>query len=327
MTDPMPAGPSAELQGAEVQALGHEESSRAERWRAKAEQASKRYQERAQTQPLFGLPLSFAAQYVARQGILLASAIAFRMFLWLLPLALLVAGILSGLARSDSRSIESASKQAGLTGAASQQVVTALRDGNRSWVIAVITGGFLFLWTTRTLMRTLTVANAHAWAAPVPRPKQKDVLITTLIFAGAILVLFACVAGLHKVVHAFAGGILLGFLGQGAIISAFWMLVIRRLPDRRTSWLDLIPGALLFGFGISLLSVVGRIYLPPRFAHSSAVYGSLGIASVMLIWMLLIGQLVVSAALANSVWTDYRKDRGSQGNSRSVGEGGRLADL
>ena len=287
---------------------GHLDSGRAARLRLRAEQASERYRQHAQTRPLLGLPLSFAAQYVARQGMLLASAIAFRLFLWLLPLALVVAGILAGFASGGSASLESASKSAGLTGAASQQVVTALREANRSWVIAVITGLVLFLWTTRTLMRTLTVANAHAWRASVPKARQKDVLITTLVFAAACVALFACTAGLQKLVDAFSGGIVVGFLGQGLVVSSFWLLVESRLPDRRRSWRDLIPGALIFGFGLSVLSVVGRIYLPPRFAHSSAVYGSLGIASVMLIWMLLVAQLVVSAAFINSVWTDYRQD-------------------
>jgi hypothetical protein len=32
----------------------------------------------------------------------------------------------------------------------------------------------------------------------------------------------------------------------------------------------------------------------------------------MLAWLLLIGQLIVSAALANSIWSDYRTDRRQQ---------------
>ena len=73
-----------------------EQPGRIDRWRARAADAGNRYQERAQTQPLLGLPLAFLAQYAARQGVLLASAAAFRLFLWLLPLALLVAGVLAG---------------------------------------------------------------------------------------------------------------------------------------------------------------------------------------------------------------------------------------
>jgi uncharacterized BrkB/YihY/UPF0761 family membrane protein len=286
-----------------------EDIGRVARLRARAEDASEKYQKRAQTQPLLGLPLTFIAQYTARQGILLASAVAFRLFLWLLPLALLAAGILAAVAPTSGRDIASASKSAGLTGAASQQVVTALREGHRSWVVAVITGAVLFLWATRTLMRSLTIATAHAWGAKIPKPRQRDVLVTTLVFAGAWVLLFACVAGLQKAVNAFSGGFIVAIFLQGVLVSGFWLLLSRRLPDRRRSLVDLIPGSLLFGFGLAVLSFVGRIYLPPRFERSSAVYGSLGIASVMLVWMLLVGQLIVSAALVNSVWRDYRADR------------------
>ena len=282
---------------------------RVARWRTRAEDASVRYRKRAQEQPLLGLPLAFFAQYTARQGVLLASAAAFRLFLWLVPLALLGAGLLAAVAPDHQKSLESASKSAGLTGAASQQVVTALKDGHRSWVIAVITGAVVFLWATRTLMRNLTIANAHAWRAPIPRPSQRHVLVTSLLFAGTWLLVFAFTAGLHRASRLIAGGSVVALLVEGCLMSGAWFFIIRRLPDRRRSWHDLIPGSLLFGFGFSFLNVAGRLYLPHRFAHSSAVYGSLGIASVMLVWMLLIGQLIVSAAIVNSVWRDYRADR------------------
>ncbi len=288
---------------------GAQASGRVARWRERAEAAGEHYQQRAQTHPLLGLPLAFVAQYTARQGILLASAAAFRLFLWLLPLALLTASILAGIAPTSGKSIESASKTAGLTGAASQQVVTALRDGHRSWVAAAILGAVLFLWATRTLIRNLTIVNAHAWRAPLPKIHQKQQLAKTLVFAGAWVVIFAFTAGLKKATHSSIVGVLIAFVLEGIAVSAVWLFLSQRLPDRRRSWLDLLPGSLLFGFGLALLSVVGRIYLPPRFAHSSALYGSLGVASVMLLWMLLIGQLIVSAALANCVWSDYRANR------------------
>ncbi|MGX7678170.1 YhjD/YihY/BrkB family envelope integrity protein [Jatrophihabitans sp. DSM 45814] len=286
-----------------------DELGRLDRWRGRAEQAADRYQKRAQTQPLLGLPLAFLARYTARQGVLLASAAAFRLFLWLLPLALLLAGVVAAVAHGKTGDVESASKTAGLTGAASQQVVTALDGAHKSWVVAVITGSILFLWATRTMMRNLTVVNAHAWAAPVPKPRQKQVLVSTLIFAGAWILVFAFAAGVHQLSKLGPGGVVLAIVLQGAAVSAVWLYLSLRLPDRRERWTDLIPGSLLLGFGLAIMNTVGRLYLPARFAHSSAMYGSLGIASVMLLWLLLIGQLIVSAALVNVVVLDYRTGR------------------
>jgi uncharacterized BrkB/YihY/UPF0761 family membrane protein len=287
----------------------HRMSSRVEKWRERADQAAQDYQRRAQRQPLLGLPLAFFARYGARQGILLASALAFRLFLWLLPLALLTAGILAAVTHDDSGSVESAAKTAGLTGAASQQVVTALRESDRSWVLAVLTGTVLFLWGTRTLVRALIIVNTHLWEAPPHRLRQKDVLFTSLSFAGVWVLLFACLYGIHRVVRLAPAGVVWTILVQGCIVSAVWLLMSLKLPDRRRDWLDLVPGAALVGFGLSIMNTVGRIYLPARFNHSSAIYGPLGIASVMLLWLLLIGQLIVSGALANAVWHDYRAER------------------
>src|SRR5215472_5647916 len=71
--------------------------------RERADQAADRYQRLARSRPLLGLPLAFAARYTGRQGILLASAVAFRLFLWLVPLALVLAGILAAYATGGDR--------------------------------------------------------------------------------------------------------------------------------------------------------------------------------------------------------------------------------
>src|SRR6478672_12124539 len=108
----------------------HSADGRIARWRARADTAADRYQKRAQDQPLLGLPLALIARYTGRQGMLLASASAFRLFLWLLPLALMAAGILAAAAhtQANSASLESASNRAVITGAGCQQVVTALHE-------------------------------------------------------------------------------------------------------------------------------------------------------------------------------------------------------
>jgi uncharacterized BrkB/YihY/UPF0761 family membrane protein len=211
--------------------------------------------------------------------------------------------------RANSASLESASKRAGITGAASQQVVTALHEGHRSWWLAVILGSVFFLWATRTLMRNLVVVNAHLWGTPVPRMKQKHVLITTLVFAGAWIALIGFAALVSQLDHAIPGGFLATFLLSAIATAAVWFVVCWRLPDRRRDWLDLLPGCIAFGVGLSILRIVSRVYLPARFEKSSQLYGSLGVAAVMLAWLLIIGNLIVGSALINVVWSDYRAGR------------------
>ena len=300
-SDAKPAGAEALSASTGVPA----EAGRLARLRARADRAADRYQQRAQAQPLLGLPLAFIARYTARQGLLLASACAFRMFLWLLPLALLLAGILAGIADSES-SVKSASQVAGITGTASQQVVSALQEGHKSWWVAVLIGAALFLWTTRTLMRNLTLVHAHAWAVPAPKLKQKHILITTLVFAGAWLIILATAGLIVRLDRLIPGGLLLAIALEGAVVTVLWMVICFRLPHRSASWLDLLPGCALVGFGLAVLHAVSRVYIPRKVQHSSELYGSLGIAGVILTWLLIIGQLIVSSALVNSVWLEYR---------------------
>jgi hypothetical protein len=62
-----------------------------------ADEAMQRLRGNLRTRARLGLPLAVLDRYAARQGVLLASATAFRLFLWLVPLALLIAGILAAL--------------------------------------------------------------------------------------------------------------------------------------------------------------------------------------------------------------------------------------
>lgn len=271
-----------------------------------AERYAARYTEISRRVPLLRIPLEMAALYVQRQGMLLASAVAFRAFLWLLPLALVTAGLFSGLAAVVPGSTEDVLAATGVTSTLRDQIAVALDESRRSWWVAVLIGLVLALWTTRTLMRNLVIVNAHVWDAPVPRRSQREVLRATLLFGAAWLGILAAAALVSAVDGLLPGGVVLAFLGQAAVSGGGWLLLTASLPDRRTRWQDLLPGAALFGVGLAALHLVSRVWLPTRIEHSSALYGSLGVAGAVLVWLLAIGQLVVGCAVLNRVWLRHR---------------------
>ena len=292
-----------------TEAAGTAAGGRIARWRARAEHAANRYQALAQHQPVLGLPLAFVARYTARQGVLLASAAAFRLFLWLLPLALLAAGIIAGVSTNHEASLASANKVAGVTGAASEYVVTAMHESHRSWWVAVLLGSILFLWGTRKLVRNLTVVNAHLWGVPVPKRRQRDALITSMISAGGWIVVVIAIALLWRLHDVHIAGTLIAIVAPGLILAAAWMIISRRQPSGSYDPVDLAPGCLAFGLGLAILNAASRIFLANRFEHSSQLYGPLGVAAVILGWLLIIGHLIISSALINVVWSEYRRDR------------------
>lgn len=279
------------------------------RWRAQAELAADRYQAYAQQRPLLGLPLAFVARYTARQGMLLASAVAFRLFLWLMPCALLIAGILAGLAGSSTRTVDATARAAGITGAASQEIGAALHDGHKSWWIAVVIGLVGLAHGTQTLTRNLALVNAHAWQVTNSKPTWRNFLVTTMVFVGAWIVLFTLGAAVPRLDRILPGGLLIAIAIQAVASAAAWLAMSVRLPDGRTHWHDLVPGCLLFGLAIAVLDAVSRLYIPRKVEQSSELYGALGVAGVILVWLLAVGQVIVGSALANVVWVEYQQPR------------------
>jgi membrane protein len=275
-------------------------------WRARAEGAYDRYQREAQHRPVLNLPLAFVARYAAKQGVLLASATAFRLFLWLLPFALLLGGVLAATG-ADGDTARSAAGTAGITGTTSREIVDTITSGHKSWVQAVVFGAVLFLWASWTLIRVLTTMNAHVWQVPIPPRRLRPAVTTTFTFAGACLVIVASVVAISRIHRAFPGQLVLATVVEAAAVAVAWLAVCLHLPDNRTSWIDLVPGCLLVGAGLAILNTVGQFYIPVRLEHASKLYGSLGVAGAILAWLLLVGQVMVCAAVTNSVWADYRR--------------------
>ena len=82
--------------------------------------------------------------------------------------------------------------------------------------------------------------------------------------------------------------------------TALWVLISKRLPHRDATWRDLVPGALVLGFGIEALHVVTAYVLAPYASSKQGTYGSLGIAAALLLGLFLISRLVVASAVVNA---------------------------
>lgn len=260
-----------------------------------------RWRDMAGRQPVLGLPFPFLAAYQRLNLALVAGSIAFRLFMWLLPFALLVAGLLGLVITETTWNISKAVQTAGVSGAASQQVAQALSAGRQSWWIAVLAAVALLLWTGRSLAKALTMMHAHAWEMPVPRQSQwRRILNGAMLFAAFLVVVVA--SALTSRIHVLRW--LLGPVAMTALTAAAWLFVSRRMPNRAVTWTDLLPGALAVGIGVTALNTVSTVYLPSKIQRASEMYGALGIAGTILLWLFVIGQLMVSATLLNAVWTD-----------------------
>jgi hypothetical protein len=98
-------------------------------------------------------------------GWVLSSALAFRMFLFFLPLLLLTIGM-AGFA-SEVVDARSANRAAGISGNLAREVSAAFQQPGLTRWFAVLLGLFGVLVAGRSLSRVLYAASATAWGLPV----------------------------------------------------------------------------------------------------------------------------------------------------------------
>jgi uncharacterized BrkB/YihY/UPF0761 family membrane protein len=240
-------------------------------------------------------------------GGIIAAALAYRLFIWLLPVALVAVVGLGIAADAESESPERAADSLGLAGLVSSSVANAAESPKR-WY-ALLIGIPLLVWATRGLLRVLIGAHRLVWLdirAAAPRPT----FVATLRLL-ALLVCYGVVSTVAAAVRGWSGGVgLLSTLVLALPYAAIWLLVSLRLPHRDAAWTALIPGCLVFGLGVEVLHVVAAYAFAPWAAARQGTYGALGIAAALLFALFLISRLAVGAAVLNATLWDRRQPSG-----------------
>ena len=282
--------------------------SRLRRWRARIEAILEKGQSRLEheRERRITVALGFAIADRSRQtaASVLAGALAFRFFLTLLPLALVfVVGL--GYLKDVGGSPADAAKQFGIKGvlASTLNQSASFHDPGRTVVLLV--GLFGVVSGARTTTATLRAIHALAWGIPVSRWKKGG--RAGLLFLAVVMVGFAS-AGLATRARSEAG-VLIGFgasLTTAAFVAALWGGASLLLPHREDAdWKMMIPGAVLVGVGFALLQALTANLLGPKLSKESSLYGSLGVAFVVLGWLYLVGRLLVAAPLLNVAFADH----------------------
>ena len=240
-------------------------------------------------------------------GTIIAGALAYRLFIWLLPLALVfVAGF--GVAASQaSDSPQKAARSLGLAGIVSGSVAGAANSSAR-WY-ALLIGIPILLWATRSLLRTLIVIHRLCWtdvrhAAPKATPKA------TLRLLGLLLCLLVVSAAANYVRSRLPGPGIVVTIGLILPYGGLWLLVSMRLPRRDATWIGLLPGALLFAVGLEIVGAVVAFFIVPEAESKQGTYGSLGLAAALLLGLFFLSRLVVATAVLNATLWERRSRPG-----------------
>jgi uncharacterized BrkB/YihY/UPF0761 family membrane protein len=230
-------------------------------------------------------------------GGIIAGALAYRLFIWLLPLALVLVAGLGIAADSRAESPHDAAGEVGMQGLVSSSISGAA-DSSKRWY-ALLVGIPVLIWATRSVLRVLIGAHRLVWTddrSRTPRPK----LLAALRLLG-LLLCFGVVSTVASAVRAWSFGPgLIVTLAVVFVYAALWLLIIVQLPHHETDWTTLIPGALVFGVGIELLHVVLAYVITPYALAKQGTYGALGVAAGLLVGLFLISRLIVASAIVNA---------------------------
>src|SRR5262245_36184970 len=215
-------------------------------------------------------------------GPLLAGAMAFRLFLWIVPYTLAVVVILSFVSEIGTRPPTDLAKDAGF-GAylASTVAQTTAQSQQGRWVLLIVALWALFL-ASRGLAKTLRTSHSLAWGEPIRRGGTSVLALQ----AGGLLAGLSFLSSLAGALRAqISGPALWIMLVMVVLYFLAWLWLSLHLPHADAPWTALVPGAVLIALGAQALYLISVLWYVPHAASATQTYGSLGLAILFLGWL------------------------------------------
>ncbi len=229
-------------------------------------------------------------------GSVLGGAIAFRLFLFVVPFVLLLVGLAGFLERQlDEEQLESA----GIAGTIAAQIDAAVTQPDSARWLAIGLGLVGMVSTGRTLSKVLAQSSCLAWRIPVQaRPSVRLVGTMIGLFVGVGLVAVVVNSLRH---HFGVGAASASFAVAAGIYAIAWMVLSGLLPRPMSDPGVLLPGGLIVGVALAGMQAVSQLYLPRRFANASQLYGALGMTVVALGWFFVAARAMVLSFVVDAV--------------------------
>jgi uncharacterized BrkB/YihY/UPF0761 family membrane protein len=236
-------------------------------------------------------------------GGVLAAAVAFRVFLFVIPYifavvaAFDVAGSISG---QDPRSVAKAWGIGGLMAQSVHASTSHLTGSSR--VLALLGILVVVLLAGRALLKTLRIVHGLVWRVPVRKPARATLAVLVLIVLTTLSLLLS--ATLERLRGVSSLGRLGAIILYTALPCAIWLLLEFALPHAAgVGWKDLIPGAVLFGIAVLALHLFTVYWVAELIQRKSATYGAVGSSLALLLWAYVFGRIMTASAVLNaSLW-------------------------
>jgi membrane protein len=280
-------------------------------WQERARGARERVDAARERHSSLDLGLTVVERDSEIGGALLAGALAYRLFVLLLPTALLLVSGVGLYAEATDKSPAQVARDAGLNGLIANEVASAASGRARGIVFIVMVPAVLY--AAATLYRALAKVHALVWlgsARGVPLTLRG---YTTLLLAFVFQLAAAEVVGWIRRNDQLGGVVILAV--YLVLVGGAWLAVSLELPHRDARWVALLPGSVLFGLGLLVVNVF-NVYVTTRLVEGHAdTYGALGIATALLFSLVIVGRIMILSAEVNAL-LDERRRRGLQSAER-----------
>ena len=260
------------------------------------QQRFNRMRARHEHRPLIALAVRIVRRDRESAGTVVGSAVAFRLFLFFVPLLLFRVGLLGVVATwVDAEDVH---EQTGITGGLADQIDSALSQPGSSRWIATVLGLFGMASAGRSLSKVLVSASCLAWRLPV-RAKA------SMRIVGGVVGLVAGIGLVAVIVNRIRADLGLGatglsFLAAVVVYGLAWLALSMILPRATHDPGALLPGAVLVGLTLAGMQAISQLYLPNRLGQASELYGAIGATIVTLGWFFILGRAIVLAMVLDA---------------------------
>src|SRR4051794_24064983 len=287
-----------------------EEPSNVGTWRAvrggvqaKVERARQQLEERRATSRSVDVLFVSIQRDSTTGGAVLAAALAFRIFLFVVPYAFVVVygfGFGTSAVGSDPQDL---ARQAGIVGLLASTITVAAEQSTTTRIVVLGAALYALFSSSRSFLKVLAIVHTLAWQLP-PQPARKltkPVALFLAVVTGSF-VLFQCILWLRD--RSFSAGLLAEILFIGIPMSLLLVLSLRFFPRAEGAGvMDLLPGAVLVGVGVQALHFTTVYWVTHLLESKSDRYGAIGVALTILFWAYLLGRIFSASAVLNaSAW-------------------------
>ncbi len=234
-------------------------------------------------------------------GGVLAAAVAFRIFLFLVPYTFLLVvgfGLFAGTAKMTPHQI---AQRAGVTGLLAHAMSSSSSLSFGARLLAFVSALLATFLAARALIRVLAIVQSRIWELPrakIAAPPRK-----VLAFIGGATLVLLSTELTHLIPREFGLIGLVRVVLSLAVPFAAMLALTATLPRPATPWWSLVPGALVVAIGTCVLALVTIYFIAHRVESKSAAYGAIGTALALLGWAYLLGRLMTGSMAANaSLW-------------------------